>query len=146
MEGKNQCLVFNFHGGGAAHNSDPALITLCSISRKIILPSLHFSPLKDTAVTWERRRPSGFYVLSTLGSLTSASVLVKQRHFLTRKTWDPADVWFRKDVLAVAFYSWVKKKLEMFCHYIYLPSAADTAVHRHTSVLELRSKKKKKEK
>lgn len=118
--------VFNLRGEGAAHSSDPVLITLRPISRKIFWPHYmcpHYKTLQSP------ERDVGPLIFS-IENGTPASVLVKQQN--------PA-VWFRKDVRAVTFTFWVKKKLKLFGHYLYPSSKGDSAVH--TSVLDLHSEK-----
>lgn len=99
--------------------------------------SFHSFLLKYTAVTWETRRPSGFYVLSAFGKLTSLSALLKQQGFLTRQRKNQILLlfWFKED--------WANWNWNFFVTYLHLPSKADAAVRCHTSAWPPQTKQKK---
>lgn len=89
--------------------SVPVLITLRPISRNIASTSFHFSPLKDTAVTRETRWLVFMVYLKNLKICLTCGEAAK--NFLTwTKYLDDAVVWSRKDVIALASFTFKDKK------------------------------------
>lgn len=111
--------------------SVPVLITLRPISRNIASTSFHFSPLKDTAVTRETRWLVFMVYLKNLKICLTCCEAAK--NFLTwTKYLDDAVVWSRKDVIALASFTFKDKKTG---NALSLQQAWDCSCH--TSVLDL---------